>query len=76
TVAAALPCARVQADPTLDAVVEVTVGARPVQVEAVTFDRNVADGAPVTADRLRCAEAPAAAGAARPGSAVEPSGRR
>ncbi|MFB6557907.1 LCP family protein [Streptomyces sp. NPDC056400] len=76
TVAAALPGARLQTEPELDAVVEVTVGARPVQVKSVTFDRNVADGAPVTADRLRCAEAPAAAGAARPGSAVEPSGRR
>ncbi|WP_327739743.1 LCP family protein [Streptomyces nojiriensis] len=76
TVAAALPGSRLQVDPELDAVVEVTVGARPVQVRSVTFDRNVADGAPVTAERLRCAEAPAAAGAARPGSAVEPSGRR
>ncbi|MFF4447746.1 LCP family protein [Streptomyces sp. NPDC001502] len=76
TVAAALPGSRLQADPDLDAVVEVTVGARPVQVSSVTYDRNVADGAPVTADRLRCAEAPAAAGAAQPGSAVEPSGRR
>ncbi|MER6254711.1 LCP family protein [Streptomyces sp. NPDC001584] len=76
TVAAALPGSRLQTDPDLDAVVEVTVGARPVQVRSVTYDRNVADGAPVTADRLRCAEAPAAAGAARPGSAVEPSGRR
>ncbi|MFD5411358.1 LCP family protein [Streptomyces nojiriensis] len=76
TVAAALPGSRLQVDPELDAVVEVTVGSRPVQVRSVTFDRNVADGAPVTAERLRCAEAPAAAGAVRPGSAVEPSGRR
>ncbi|WKD30596.1 LCP family protein [Streptomyces xanthophaeus] len=76
TVAAALPGSRLQADPDLDAVVEVTVGARPVRVTSVTYDRNVADGAPVTADRLRCAEAPAAAGAAQPGGAVEPSGRR
>ncbi|MGW7330199.1 LCP family protein [Streptomyces sp. NPDC054840] len=76
TVAAALPGARLQEDPELDAVVEVTAGARPVPVKTVTFDRNLADGAPVTADRLRCAGAPAAAGAAPPGSAVEPSGRR
>ncbi|WP_327266507.1 LCP family protein [Streptomyces sp. NBC_01232] len=81
TVAAALPGSRLQADPDLDAVVAVAVGARPVQVRAVTYDRNVADGAPVTADRLRCAiAAPAAAaagaGAARPGGATEPSGRR
>ncbi|MER6448688.1 LCP family protein [Streptomyces venezuelae] len=75
SVAAALPGSRLRSDPELDAVVEVTVGTRPVQVRSVTFDRNVADGAPVTADRLRCAEAPAAA-AGQPGSAVEPSGRR
>lgn len=76
TVAAALPGSRTQVDPELDAVVEVTVGDRPVRVRSVTFDRNVADGAPVTAGRLRCAEAPAAAGAARPGGAAVPSGRR
>ncbi|MFC6134258.1 MULTISPECIES: LCP family protein [Streptomyces] len=76
TVAAALPGARLRSDPELDGFVEVAVGSRPVQVKAVTFDRNVADGAPVTAERLRCAEAPVAAGAARPGSAVPPSGRR
>ncbi|MFG2975487.1 LCP family protein [Streptomyces sp. NPDC048331] len=76
TVAAALPGALLRPDPELDGVLEVSVGARPVQVKAVTFDRNVADGAPVTGDRLRCAEAPTAAGAARPGSAGEPSGRR
>ncbi len=83
TVAAALPGSRLQADPDLDAVVEVAVGSRPVRVDTVTYDRNVADGAPVTADRLRCAEAPAApapAGAARPAgaaaSAAGPTGRR
>ncbi|MFD8889034.1 LCP family protein [Streptomyces sp. NPDC059566] len=79
TVAAALPGSRVQADLDLEAVVEVAVGSRPVRVDTVTYDRNVADGAPVTADRVRCAEppvAPAAAGAARPAGAAGPTGRR
>ncbi|CAM5574067.1 LCP family protein [Streptomyces avidinii] len=83
TVAAALPGSRLQVDPDLDAVVEVAVGSRPVQVDTITYDRNVADGAPVTADRLRCAEAPAAAGsagAARPAGGTAggtgPTGRR
>ncbi|MGW6985692.1 LCP family protein [Streptomyces sp. NPDC054932] len=90
TLAAALPGARLQADPDLDSVFAVTVGTRPVQVRTVTYDRNVADGAPVTADRLRCAVAPAAAaatagagaaatagaGAAQPGGGSGPSGRR
>ncbi|MFG2987738.1 LCP family protein [Streptomyces sp. NPDC048257] len=76
TVAAALPGSRLQADPALDAVVEVTLGTAPVRVKTVTYDRNVVDGAPATADRLRCAGAPAAAGDARPVGAAEPSGRR
>ncbi|MEU2450967.1 LCP family protein [Streptomyces sp. NPDC012765] len=82
TVAAALPGSRLLADPDLEAVVEVAVGSRPVRVDTVTYDRNVADGAPVTADRVRCAEppaapvAPAAAGAARSAGAAGPTGRR
>lgn len=59
TLAAALPGARLRPGPEQDKVFEVAVGTRPVQVTTVTYDRNVADGAPVTADRLRCAGASA-----------------
>ncbi|MGW7368494.1 LCP family protein [Streptomyces sp. NPDC054841] len=55
TLAAALPGARLRAVSRQDAVFEVTVGSEPVVVKTVTYDRNVAEGAPVTADRLRCA---------------------
>ncbi|MFD7630551.1 LCP family protein [Streptomyces sp. NPDC059851] len=54
TVAAALPGARRQVVPGHDAYLDVAVGARAVTVKQVTYDRNVAEGAPVTADRLGC----------------------
>ncbi|MFG2982202.1 LCP family protein [Streptomyces sp. NPDC048258] len=59
TLAAALPGSRLRAVPKDDKFFDVTVGTRPVVVKTVTYDRNVADGAPVTADRLRCAGTPA-----------------
>ncbi|MFD3546719.1 LCP family protein [Streptomyces sp. NPDC058655] len=55
TLAAALPGARLQPVPGHGPFFDVAVGAQPVDVKTVTFDRNFADGAPVTADRLRCA---------------------
>lgn len=54
TLAAALPGARLQTVPDHDNSFDVTVGARPVEVKTVTYDRNTLDGAPVTADSLRC----------------------
>ncbi|NWF25712.1 LCP family protein [Streptomyces sp. PKU-EA00015] len=54
TLAAALPGAHLRATSRTDAVFDVAVGSEPVAVRTVTYDRNVADGAPVTADRLRC----------------------
>ncbi|WP_051807185.1 LCP family protein [Streptomyces sp. NRRL F-2664] len=65
TLAAALPGARLEAVPGHDALFDVVVGTQPVPVRTVTYDRNVADGAPVTGDRLRCAEPPRAAPAGR-----------
>ncbi|MGR4880145.1 LCP family protein [Streptomyces sp. LARHCF249] len=59
TLAAALPGALLRPGPKEDKVFDVAVGTRPVQVKTVTYDRNVVDGAPVTADRLRCAGASA-----------------
>ncbi|MCX5609888.1 MULTISPECIES: LCP family protein [unclassified Streptomyces] len=59
TLAAALPGARLRPDPKLDNVFGVSVATRPVLVKTVTYDRNTVDGAPVTADRLSCAGAPA-----------------
>ncbi|MGP3683673.1 LCP family protein [Streptomyces sp. IBSNAI002] len=58
TLAAALPGARLRPDPQQARTFDIAVGDQPVQVKTVTYDRNVADGAPVTADRLRCAGAP------------------
>ncbi|MFG2291945.1 LCP family protein [Streptomyces sp. NPDC048603] len=55
TLAAALPGARLEAVPGHGADFDVTVGTQRVEVRAVTYDRNVADGAPVTGDRLGCA---------------------
>ncbi|MEU6759644.1 LCP family protein [Streptomyces sp. NPDC046685] len=57
TLAAALPGARLRPVAHHGATFEVTVGSKPVRVESVTYDRNVADGAPVTSDRLSCAGA-------------------
>ncbi|WP_405676859.1 LCP family protein [Streptomyces sp. NBC_00048] len=59
TLAAALPGSRLRAVPKDDKFFDVTVGTEPVRVKPVTYDRNVADGAPVTADSLRCAGTPA-----------------
>ncbi|MEU7600622.1 LCP family protein [Streptomyces sp. NPDC041003] len=61
TLAAALPGSRLEARPDQGAVFDVAVGAQPVLVKTVTYDRNLADGAPVTGDRLRCAGGSAAA---------------
>ncbi|MEU6315496.1 LCP family protein [Streptomyces sp. NPDC047014] len=58
TLAAALPGARVRALPTGATSFTVTVGTDPVEVRTVTYDRNIADGAPVTADVLRCPDIP------------------
>ncbi|WP_428985426.1 LCP family protein [Streptomyces globosus] len=55
TVAAALPGARLQAVPGHGTALDVAVGKDPVSVRHVTYDRNVADGAPVTGDTLGCA---------------------
>ncbi|MFE7776332.1 LCP family protein [Streptomyces sp. NPDC057445] len=60
TLAAALPGSHLRALPQHDAVFDVSVGSEPVVVKTVTYDRNVAEGAPVRADDLRCA-GPAAA---------------
>ncbi|OKK22010.1 transcriptional regulator [Streptomyces sp. CB00455] len=69
TLAAALPGARLQAVAHHGPSFDVTVGTGPVRVRTVTYDRNRAEGAPVTANALRCAGPPAAqaftAGAAR-----------
>ncbi|MEU3724204.1 LCP family protein [Streptomyces sp. NPDC031705] len=54
TLAAALPGARLRPAPDHDKAFDVTVGTDPVHVKAVTYDRNKAEGAPVTADTLRC----------------------
>ncbi|MFJ3636365.1 LCP family protein [Streptomyces sp. NPDC090112] len=58
TLAAALPGARLAALPAGAASFTVSVGAEPVQVRAVTYDRNIADGAPVTSATLRCPDLP------------------
>ncbi|GAA4930530.1 LCP family protein [Streptomyces coeruleoprunus] len=55
TLAAALPGARRQVVPGHDGFFDVLVGTDPVTVKPVTYDRNVAEGAPVTGDRLGCA---------------------
>ncbi|MFP1624395.1 LCP family protein [Streptomyces sp. 5K101] len=65
TLAAALPGAHQRASSRTDAVFEVAVGSEPVAVKTVTYDRNVADGAPVTADDLRCTDVSAAHGQQR-----------
>ncbi|OEJ30569.1 LCP family protein [Streptomyces subrutilus] len=72
TLAAALPGALLRPDPQQEGTFDVAVGDRPVQVRTVTYDRNVADGAPVTADRLRCADATAQPA---PGAAPAAAGR-
>ncbi|WP_107081252.1 LCP family protein [Streptomyces yangpuensis] len=66
TLAAALPGSRLEAVPGHDAVFDVAVGAEPVRVKTVTYDRNIADGAPVTGDSLRCAEPSGPVPAGRP----------
>ncbi|MFF5707278.1 LCP family protein [Streptomyces sp. NPDC012794] len=58
TLAAALPGARLHPAPDHDQTFDVTVGTTPVRVRTVTYDRNKADGAPVTADTLRCPTTP------------------
>lgn len=56
TLAAALPGAHRRAASRADAVFDVAVGSEPVAVRTVTYDRNVVDGAPVTANHLRCTD--------------------
>ncbi|MDK9500572.1 LCP family protein [Streptomyces katrae] len=58
TLAAALPGARLNPAPGHDHTFDVAVGTTPVEVRTVTWDRNKADGAPVTADTLRCVSHP------------------
>ncbi|MFE0274182.1 LCP family protein [Streptomyces sp. NPDC058992] len=58
TLAAALPGARLREAARPDGIFDVAVGSGPVVVRTVTYDRNAAEGAPVTADRLRCAGSP------------------
>ncbi|MFF8607159.1 LCP family protein [Streptomyces sp. NPDC015346] len=54
TLAAALPGARLQAAKGHGKAFDVTVGTELVRVKTVTYDRNTAEGAPVTAEALRC----------------------
>ncbi|MET9377384.1 LCP family protein [Streptomyces sp. NPDC002992] len=54
TLAAALPAARIEPVAHHDRFIDVAVGTRPVEVRTVTYDRNTAEGAPVTGDTLRC----------------------
>lgn len=54
TLAAALPGSRLRAG-ARDSAFDVAVGSGPVTVRTVTYDRNTAEGAPVTADHLHCA---------------------
>ncbi|MFD5424382.1 LCP family protein [Streptomyces sp. NPDC127084] len=56
TLAAAVPGAQLKADPRTEDVFDIAVGSEPVAVRKVTYDRNVAEGAPVTADHLRCGD--------------------
>ncbi len=58
TLAAALPGSRLQAVPNHGTFFDVAVGTQPVRVKTVTYDRNIADGAPVTGDSLRCSGPP------------------
>lgn len=58
TLAAALPGARLRAVVNHGKSFDVAIGARPVVVKTVTYDRNTAEGAPVTADTLRCPGTP------------------
>ncbi|GHI83258.1 LCP family protein [Streptomyces xanthophaeus] len=72
TLAAALPGARLQAVPGQDNSFDVAVGTQPVVVKTVTYDRNTAEGAPVTADTLRCPGAPRPAGSVTAAGAPRP----
>ncbi|MCB5179230.1 LCP family protein [Streptomyces antimicrobicus] len=54
TLAAALPAARRQVVPGHDTTLDVAVGTRQAAVKRVGYDRNVAEGAPMTGDRLGC----------------------
>ncbi len=65
TLAAALPGARLEAVAGHDAFFDVAVGTDAAPVREVTYDRNIADGAPVTGDSLRCSEPPGAVPAVR-----------
>ncbi|MGW0366947.1 LCP family protein [Streptomyces sp. NPDC002990] len=66
TLAAALPGARLRPVPGHDTFFDVAIGTRPVLVKTVTYDRNTAEGAPVTADTLRCGRTPGSLGSATP----------
>ncbi|MEU8436276.1 LCP family protein [Streptomyces sp. NPDC029216] len=54
TLATALPGARRQVVPGHDAALEVVVGTQRVAVSPVFYDRNLIEGAPVTAEHLGC----------------------
>ncbi|WP_328406173.1 LCP family protein [Streptomyces sp. NBC_00390] len=54
TLAAALPGSRLRVVNDRNAAFDVAVGSQPVVIKTVTYDRNVAEGAPVTAESLRC----------------------
>ncbi|MER7761597.1 LCP family protein [Streptomyces sp. NPDC097619] len=63
TLAAALPGAGRQVVPGQDTTLDLSVGTRLPRVQRAVWDRNVADGAPITGARLGCAgTATAAAG--------------
>jgi LCP family protein required for cell wall assembly len=55
TLAAALPGALLEPVPGHDATFDVAVGTAPATVKEVVYDRNVAEGSPITGDRLGCA---------------------
>lgn len=68
TLAMALPGARKEVVAQHDGVFDVLVGTAAVSVQKVTYDRNIAEGAPVTGDHLGCAgegHSPALTGARR-----------
>ncbi|MFJ7154160.1 LCP family protein [Streptomyces sp. NPDC101118] len=54
TLAAALPGAALQPTPDHGPVFDVAIGRHQPQVKHVTYDRNVAEGAPVRGNTLRC----------------------
>lgn len=64
TLAAAVPGALLEPVPGHDDTFDVAVGTTPVTVKEVVYDRNVAEGSPITGDRLGCAGTAGLTGAA------------